>query len=68
VVSKALPHFAWIRLDGRPVVSRDAKILERDTVRVQQAEDVVIGLNEERRGLRERYVVRQNPRIDVAVR
>ena len=37
-------------------------------MRVEQAEDVVVGLNEEGRGLRERCVFRQNPRIDVAVR
>jgi len=68
VIREALPDFAWIRLDGRSISARDAKILERDTVRVEQAEDVVIGLNEEGRRLRERCVVRQNPRIDVAVR
>lgn len=37
-------------------------------MRVEQAEDVVVGLNEEGRRLRERCVFRQNPRIDVAVR
>ena len=68
VVSEALPDFGWIRLAGRPILAWDAEILERDTVRIEQAEYVVVGLNEEGRRLRERCVFRQNPRIDVAVR
>src|SRR5439155_9126357 len=51
VVCEPLPHLARIGLDGRSIPARRPQRLERDAARVQQPQDVVVGLDDQRRGL-----------------
>jgi hypothetical protein len=59
---------ARVALDAAAVARRDAEVLERDALTVQHAEHVMIGDDEERRGIAERLVVGEPRGIGVAVR
>lgn len=58
------PDFAWI-LDDRLA---DAEIVHRDALAVKHAEDVVIGLDEERGGIGERRIFCEPRSLAVSVR
>ena len=60
------PHLPGLRLGKR--AAAHAKLVQRDAAGVQQPGDVVVRGHEQRRRIRERRVVQQQPRIDVAVR
>src|SRR2546430_400795 len=59
VLGEQLPHFARVAVQQR---------LERHAARVQEAQDVMVGLDDQRRGLRERLIGGQNPRVHMPVR
>src|ERR1700682_205984 len=69
MIGERLPDLAWILLGVRrlSVYRSDAQQLERHAARVQHPEDVVVGLDEKRRWIRERVVGRKNRRINVPV-
>ncbi len=64
---KELPHPAGIGLHRRAVAAWHAQGLERHPVRVQQAQDVVVGLHDEGHWLREGRILGENTRIHVPV-
>jgi hypothetical protein len=76
VLGEAPPDHARVALEGhaagavarlRPL-HRDAQRFQGDALGVEHPEDVVVGRDEERRGLGERQVVGEEGRVDVAVR
>ena len=68
MLGEELPDFPRIRLDGLAVPPRDAERLEGNSPGVQHPQDVVVGLNDQRRGLGKGRVLGEDPRIDVPVR
>ena len=60
------PDLAWVRV-GAAVEVRDSQGLERDTLRVEHAEDVVVGLNEECGGVGEGLIFGKPAWVAVAV-
>ena len=68
VLGEQPPHAARIHLHRRAVLARHAQRLEGHAVRVHQAQDVMVGLDDQRRRLGEGGVLRENAWIDVPVR
>ena len=68
MIAEQLPDPPRVLFDRAAVDARDAQRLHRDALRVEHPDDVVIGDDDERRGIGERLVMREQPRIDVAVR
>jgi hypothetical protein len=50
MIGENLPDFAVVLLNRPSVPPRDSEILERDTLRVEHAKNVMIGNDEEVRG------------------
>src|ERR687888_2221647 len=67
MLGEQLPDLAGIALHRRAVARWDTECLHRYAARVQHAEDVMIGRDDERRRLGERFVLREKPGIDVSV-
>src|SRR5205823_6484922 len=75
LVGEPLPDFARICLDGcapparpaPPVPARHTERFERNAASIQHAQDVVVGLDDQRGGLRKPLVPRQDTRVHVAV-
>jgi len=68
VLGKAPPNLAWIVLNGATVDPPDAEILQLDALAVEHPVDVVIGDDEELRGIFERFVLGEPARIGVTMR
>ena len=68
VLGEAPPDAPRVGLDRRPVERRHAQRLERHALRVEHPRHVVIGDDEQRGRIRERRVLGEDARIDVAVR
>ncbi len=62
------PDRARVLLHRPAIGARHPKILERDALRVQHPEDVVVGRHEEPRGVRKGRILGEPARVGVAVR
>ena len=68
VAGEELPDLARVGLDRSAVFARDAELLEPHALRIKHAEDVVIWLDEKRRGIGKGIVLGIPARVGVAVR
>ena len=69
VLGESPPDPPWVSLDlTAAAAARNAERLEGETARIEHPQDVVIRRDEERGGVRERRVLREQLRVDVAVR
>ena len=68
MLAEGLPDLARVAFYQRAITRRDAQCLHRDAARVEHAEDIVVGRDDERRRLWEGRVLGEQIRLDVAVR
>ncbi|MNX42751.1 hypothetical protein D3C86_731760 [compost metagenome] len=68
VLGEAPPDLAWVRLDRAAVGPRHPQVLHRHPLRVQHAEDVVVGRDQQLGRVGEVFIAREPTGVGVTVR